>query len=203
VLSPSTTSAVPTTNSTSTTTTTIAPGSTPRTISFTSTSVGKTYGESPFVVSATPSAGGGEVTYRSSNSAVCTVGAVNGEVSLVGTGSCEISASIPASGTYASASSVVPVSVTVSKASLIITASSASIAYSPRLYVVTASYTGFVNGEDAGVLTTLPTCAVQIPGGIDISSIGRHTYATSCSGAVAPNYAISYVGGLLSVSNWS
>lgn len=204
VLSPSTTSAVPTTNSTSTTTTTtIAPGSTPRTISFTSTSVGKTYGESPFVVSATASAGGGEVTYRSSNSAVCTVGSVSGEVSIVGTGSCEISASIPASGTYASASSVVPVSVTVSKASLIITASSASIAYSPRFYVVTASYAGFVNGEDAGVLTTLPTCTVQIPSGFDISSIGRHAYATSCSGAVAPNYAISYVGGILSVSNWS
>lgn len=204
VLSPSTTGAVPTTNSTSTTTTTtIAPGSTPRTISFTSTFVGKTYGDSPFVVSATASAGGGEATYRSSNSAVCTVGSVSGEVSIVGTGSCEISASIPASGTYASASSVVPVSVTVSKASLIITASSASIAYSPRLYVVTASYAGFVNGEDAGVLTTLPTCTVQIPSGFDISSIGRHAYATSCSGAVAPNYAISYVGGILSVSNWS
>ena len=200
VLSPSTTSAVPTTNLT---TTTIAPGSTPRTISFTSTSVGKTYGDSPFVVSATASVGGGEVAYTSSNSAVCTVGAVSGEVSIVGTGSCEISASIPASGTYAPANSLVPVSVTVIKASLTITASSSSIAYSPRLYVVTASYTGFVNGEDAGVLTTLPTCAVQIPGGIDISSIGRHTYATSCSGAVAQNYAISYVGGLLSVSNWS
>ena len=200
VLSPSTTSAVPTTNST---TTTIAPGSTPRTISFTSTSVGKTYGDSPFVVSATASVGGGEVAYTSSNSAVCTVGAVSGEVSIVGTGSCEISASIPASGTYAPANSLVPVSVTVNKASLTITASSASIAYSPRLYVVTASYAGFVNGEDVGVLTTLPTCAVQIPGGIDISSIGRRTYATSCSGAVAQNYAISYVGGLLSVSNWS
>ena len=200
VLSPSTTSAVPTTNST---TTTIAPGSTPRTISFTSTSVGKTYGDSPFVVSATASVGGGEVAYTSSNSAVCTVGEVSGEVSIVGTGSCEISASIPASGTYAPANSLVPVAVTVNKASLTITASSSSIAYSPRLYVVTASYTGFVNGEDAGVLTTLPTCAVQISGGIDISSIGRRTYATSCSGAVAQNYAISYVGGLLSVSNWS
>jgi hypothetical protein len=98
---------------------------------------------------------------------------------------------------------LVPVSVTVNKASLTITASSASIAYSPRLYVVTAAYKGFVNGDDSGVLTTLPTCAVLIPGGVDISSVGRHTYATSCSGAVAPNYDISYVGGVLSVSNWS
>lgn len=52
VLSPSTTSAVPTTNSTSTTTTTVAPGSTSRTISFTSTTAVKTYGGLPFVVSA-------------------------------------------------------------------------------------------------------------------------------------------------------
>jgi len=203
VLSPSTTSAVPTTNSTSTTTTTVAPGSTSRTISFTSTTAVKTYGGLPFVVSAIASVGGGEVTYTSSNSAVCTVNSMSGEVSVVGTGSCEISAAIPASGMYAPANSLIPVSVTVNKASLTITASSASIAFSPRLYVVTAEYSGFVNGEDSGVLTTLPTCAVQIPGGFDISSVGRHTYATSCSGAIAPNYVISYVGGLLSVSNWS
>ena len=196
VLSPSSTSV-------STTTTTIAPGSISRTISFTSTSEVKTYGDSPFTVSATASIGSGDITYTSSNSAVCTVSSVSGEVSIVGTGSCEISAAIPASGTYAPASSLVPVSVIVNKASLTITASSASIAYSPRLYVVTAAYKGFVNGDDSGVLTTLPTCAVLIPGGVDISSVGRHTYATSCSGAVAPNYDISYVGGVLSVSNWS
>jgi len=196
VLSPSSTSV-------STTTTTIAPGSISRTISFTSTSEVKTYGDTPFTVSATASIGIGDITYTSSNSAVCTVSSVSGEVSIVGTGSCEISAAIPASGTYAPASSLVPVSVTVNKASLTITASSASIAFSPRRYVVTAAYAGFVNGEDVGVLTTLPTCTVLIPGGVDISSVGRHTYATSCSGAVAPNYDISYVGGVLSVSNWS
>jgi hypothetical protein len=196
VLSPSSTSV-------STTTTTIAPGSISRTISFGSTFEAKTYGDSPFTVLATASIGIGDITYTSSNSAVCTVSSVSGEVSIVGTGSCEISAAIPASGTYAPASSLVPVSVIVNKASLTITASSASIAFSPRRYVVTAAYKGFVNGDDSGVLTTLPTCAVLIPGGVDISSVGRHTYATSCSGAVAPNYDISYVGGVLSVSNWS
>jgi len=196
VLSPSSTSV-------STTTTTIAPGSISRTISFASTSEVKTYGDSPFTVSATASIGSGDITYASSNSNVCTIGATSGQVSIVGAGSCNISAAITASGTFASANTSVPVSVTVNKASLVITASSASIAYSPRLYVVTASYAGFVNGDDSGVLTTLPTCAVLIPGGVDISSVGRHTYATSCSGAVAPNYDISYVGGVLSVSNWS
>ena len=193
----------PSSTSVSTTTTTIAPGSISRTISFASTSEVKTYGDSPFTVSATASIGSGDITYASSNSNVCTIGATSGQVSIVGAGSCNISAAITASGTFASANTSVPVSVTVNKASLVITASSASIAYSPRLYVVTASYAGFVNGDDSGVLTTLPTCAVLIPGGVDISSVGRHTYATSCSGAVAPNYDISYVGGVLSVSNWS
>ena len=193
----------PSSTSVSTTTTTIAPGSISRTISFTSTSEVKTYGDSPFTVSATASIGSGDITYASSNSNVCTIGATSGQVSIVEAGSCNISAAITASGTFASANTSVPVSVTVNKASLVITASSASIAYSPRLYVVTASYAGFVNGDDSGVLTTLPTCAVLIPGGVDISSVGRHTYATSCSGAVAPNYDISYVGGVLSVSNWS
>jgi len=197
VLSPSTTGAVPTT------TTTIAPGSISRTISFTSTSAVKTYGDTPFTVSATASIGSGDITYASSNSNVCTIGATSGQVSIVGAGSCNISAAVTASGTFASVNTSVPVSVTVNKAALVITASSASIAYSPRLYLVTASYKGFVNGDDSGVLTTLPTCVVLIPGGVDISSVGRHTYATSCSGAVAPNYDISYVGGLLSVSNWS
>ena len=109
-------------------TTTIAPGSISRTISFGSTFEAKTYGDSPFTVLATASIGIGDITYTSSNSAVCTVSSVSGEVSIVGTGSCEISAAIPASGTYAPASSLVPVSVIVNKASLTITASSASIA---------------------------------------------------------------------------
>ena len=196
VLSPSSTSV-------STTTTTIAPGSISRTISFGSTSEVKTYGDSSFTVSATASIGSGVITYTSSNSNVCTIDTTSGQVSIVGAGSCDISAAITASGTYAPENTSVPVAVTVNKASLTITASSASIAYSPRLYVVTAAYKGFVDGDDSGVLTTLPTCAVLIPGGVDISSVGRHTYATSCSGAVAPNYDISYVGGVLSVSNWS
>ena len=111
VLSPSSTSV-----STTTTTTTIAPGSISRTISFGSTFEAKTYGDTPFTVSATASIGIGDITYTSSNSAVCTVSSVSGEVSIVGTGSCEISAAIPASGTYAPASSLVPVSVIVNKA---------------------------------------------------------------------------------------
>jgi hypothetical protein len=92
--------------------------------------------------------------------------------------------------------------VTVSKASLTITASSASIAFSPRRYEVTAAYSGFVNGENSSALISLPTCVIVKPGDFETSSNDRNTYATSCSGATSFNYSISYVGGILSVSNW-
>lgn len=184
--------------------TTNAPGSVLRTLGFEVTApVLKTFGDVAFTVSpATPSVGSGEVVYSSTNTAVCTVNAQSGEVSLIGAGDCEISATVTANGTYASASTTTNVSVTVNKASLTITASSASIAFSPRRYVVTAVYTGFVNGENASVFTTLPTCAVVRPSDFEISSNDRRTYATSCSGATSLNYDISYVGGVLTVSNW-
>jgi hypothetical protein len=183
---------------------TIALGSIPRTIEFGSISaVVKSYGDVLFTISpATPSVGSGEVVYSSTNTAVCTVGAQSGEVSVVGTGGCEISAAVPASGTYAPAVTTTNVAVTVNKASLTITASSASIAFSPRSYVVTAAYSGFVNGEDSSVFTVLPTCAVLQPSDFETSSNDRNKYATSCSGAASLNYEFSYVGGVLTVSNW-
>jgi hypothetical protein len=184
---------------------TIAPGSVPRTIQFGSTStVVKSYGDVAFTISpATPSVGSGEVVYSSTNTAVCTVGAQSGEVSVVGTGGCEITAAVPASGTYAPAVTSSNVSIVVNKTNLTITASSALIAFSPRRYVVTASYSGFVNGEDSSVLTALPTCVVVRPSDFEISSNDRNKYATSCSSATSLNYDISYVGGVLSVSDWN
>ena len=183
---------------------TTAPGSVPRTIEFGSISTFvKSYGDVAFTISpATPSVGSGEVVYSSTNTAVCTVGAQSGEVSVVGTGGCEIAAAIPASGTYAPAVTSTNVSLAVNKAKLTVTASSASIAFSPRRYLATAVYSGFVNGEDSSVFTAFPTCLVLRPSDFETSSNDRKKYATSCSGATSLNYDISYVGGVLSVSDW-
>ena len=182
--------------------TTIAAGSVVRTLAFgVTTPALKSYGDVAFTVSlATPSVGGGEVTYSTSNTAVCVVDALSGEVSVVGAGGCEISATVPVNGIYASATTSTNISVTVNKASLIITASSASVAFSPRRYEVTAAYTGFVNGEDSSVFTSIPRCVVVKPSDYETSSNDRRTYATSCNGATALNYDISYVGGVLSIS---
>ena len=183
---------------------TITPGSVSRTVSFSSTtSVVKTYGDSLFAISlASPSIGSGEVRYSSSNMSVCAINASSGEVALIGAGICEVSATVATSGIYASASTTENVFVNVNKAPLMITASSASIAYAPWRYVVTASYLGFVNGENPDVLSTLPTCLVVQPSDFEISSNDRRTYATSCNGAAALNYDISYIGGVLTVSSW-
>jgi hypothetical protein len=58
------------------------------------------------------------------------------------------------------------------------------------------SYSGFVNGDTAASLTTLPTCTTNYTEGAPV--VGPYT--TSCSGASATNYAISYVPGTVTVT---
>ena len=180
-----------------------APGSVSRTIAFGSISpVVKSYGDVGFTISpATPSAGSGAVTYSSSNIAVCVVDAVSGAVSIVGAGGCEISAAVPANDVYAPAVTSAKVLVSVNKAPLTVTASSASISFSPWRYIVTAEYSGFVLGENSSVLMKLPKCVVLRSSDFETSSNDRLTYSTACSGAKSLNYDISYVGGVLAVLN--
>ena len=75
-------------------------------------------------------------------------------------------------------------------APLVITASSASTTYGASAPSVTPSYEGFVNGDSASSLGTAPTCSTTVS---PTSPVGN--YNTSCSGAVDPNYSISYVNG--------
>jgi len=84
--------------------------------------------------------------------------------------------------------------VTVTPAPLTVTASSAPDTYGNAPPAITASYTGFVNGDDDSSLTTPATCTTPATAS---SPVG--TYATSCSGAVDPNYDITYVNGAVVV----
>ena len=84
--------------------------------------------------------------------------------------------------------------VEVNAASLTITASSPSATYGGAVPGVTATYSGFVNGDSASALGTAPTCSTSATSG---SPAGN--YPTSCSGAVDPNYSISYVDGQATV----
>ena len=60
---------------------------------------------------------------------------------------------------------------------------------------LTATYVGFVNGENTNALTTPPTLSTTA---IDSSPAG--TYSITASDAVATNYTISYTDGTLTVA---
>ena len=84
--------------------------------------------------------------------------------------------------------------VNVTPANLTVTASSASMTYGGSVPTVTASYSGFVNGDSASALTTKPTCSTTATSSSPVGS-----YATSCSGAVDANYAITSVAGTVAI----
>jgi hypothetical protein len=79
----------------------------------------------------------------------------------------------------------------VTKAPLTITASNTSTAYG-TVPTVTASYSGFVNGQTNTVLTTQPTCSSTVTA---TTAVGTSTGANTCSGAAAANYSFTYVAG--------
>ncbi len=88
-------------------------------------------------------------------------------------------------------------SLTVTPAPLTITANSATTTYGAALPALTASYTGFVNGDMAGNLTFPPIITTTATPG---SHVSGSPYSIIASGAVDADYAISYVNGTLTVT---
>ena len=84
---------------------------------------------------------------------------------------------------------------TVTSAALTITADNQTKVYGAELPALTASYSGFVNGDTSASLTTQPTLTTTATAHSDTGA-----YAVTASGAVDPDYTISYVGGTLTVS---
>jgi len=86
-------------------------------------------------------------------------------------------------------------SLSVTPATLTITADNKSKVYGQTNPALTAAYSGFINGDNASNLTTQPTLTTTATTN---SSVGN--YAITASGAVATNYTVSYVAGSLSVT---
>ena len=84
---------------------------------------------------------------------------------------------------------------TVMPAALTITASNQAKTYGAAVPTLTASYAGLVNGDTAASLTTAPMLMTKATATSPVNS-----YAITASGAVDPNYAISYVAGQLTVT---
>jgi hypothetical protein len=110
-------------------------------------------------------------------------------------GSYAITASSAVSSDYAI--SYVFGSLSVTPAPLTITAGNATKMYGAALPALTASYTGFVNGESAGSLATRPMLATTASAG---SSVLPSGYAIIASGASDPDYSISYQPGTLLIT---
>ncbi len=83
----------------------------------------------------------------------------------------------------------------VQTAPLTITASSGSMPYGATPPAITPSYSGFVAPDTAASLNPGPTCTTTATASSPVGS-----YRTSCSGAVDPTYAISYVAGTETVT---
>jgi len=132
------------------------------------------------------------VTYLSSNTAVATI--VGNTVTIVGAGSTTITAS-QASNTNYNAAADVPQPLTVTKAALTITADNKTRVQGLINPVLTASYSGFVSGNNSSALITLPSLSTTATAA---SVFG--TYPIIIGGATAANYTITHTNGILTVT---
>ena len=86
---------------------------------------------------------------------------------------------------------------TVNPVTLTITAVNKSKVYGAALPTLTASYSGFVNGDTSTSLTTQPTLSTTAT---SASHVSGSPYTITASGAIDADYNISYVGGSLTVT---
>ncbi len=86
---------------------------------------------------------------------------------------------------------------TVTPAPLTITADNQSMVYGTALPSLTASYSGFVNGDTPASLSTPPTLSTPATADSDVSG---SPYSITASGAADADYTISYVPGTLTVT---
>ncbi len=147
----------------------------------------KTYGDPDFTVSATASSG---LPVSFTAQGTCTVS--DSGVHITGAGSCTITAQQAGNASYNAATDVAQ-SFNIVKRSVTITAEDKSKPYGAALPALTVSYTGLVNGDTAPATppTVTTTATASSPAG---------TYPITASGALDPNYTISYVDGTLTVT---
>ena len=77
-------------------------------------------------------------------------------------------------------SSSAPVTQTVSRATLTVTADDQSMVYGSALPVLTVSYRGFVNEDTAGVLSGSPTLTAAATAGSDVGSYIKSDTRAKC-----------------------
>ncbi|MBV6645266.1 MAG: BspA family leucine-rich repeat surface protein, partial [Cyclobacteriaceae bacterium] len=162
-----------------------------QTISFTEIGT-KTYGDEPFTIEATSSSTLEVDLQLTSGEDVVSFAA--GVVTILRAGEFVLEAS--QEGTDLIAPIVTQETFTIGQASLTITAQDKEVTFGDELPALTYEVEGLVNNEMEEVaFTTLPMLNT-----IATSTSDAGDYTIEASGAIAPNYAISYISGTLSIA---
>jgi len=114
---------------------------------------------------------------------------------VLGAGNQTLSVSFAPTDSIDYTSATASAAINVTPASLAITAASSSRSYGQANPLFTATYSGFVNGDTTTVLAGTLNCTTTAT---PSSPVG--TYPITCSGLTATNYAISFVPGVLTVT---
>jgi uncharacterized repeat protein (TIGR02543 family) len=155
--------------------------------------VSKTYGASTFDLTAPTSSTPGTWSYLSATASVISLS--GNSATVAGTGTSVITATFtPDDTTNYNSSGTIFMTVTVSKPTIAITASSHTVTFGGSVPTITPSYSSFVNGEGPSVLSGL-TCSTSYT---TTTSVGITT--STCSGATANNYSFSYTSGEITVT---
>ncbi|TAK93698.1 MAG: Ig-like domain repeat protein [Verrucomicrobia bacterium] len=154
----------------------------------------KTYGDAAFALSATASSG-----LAVSFSVVSGPATISGTtLTITGAGTVTVRASQAGDANWNTATPM-DRSFTVAKASLTITADNQTRTYGAANPSLTVSYNGFVNGEDASVLTGSPVLSTTATPASPVS--GSPYPITVAAGTLASaNYSFSFIAGSLTVT---
>ena len=162
----------------------------PQQVTWTAMPAQAAYGDT--VQAAAQGASGQPATFTAGPARVCTAtGPSKATITMVGVGYCVVDADLAEDAGYFAARD--RRTITVTKASLTIAADKITRVYGSNPPSYTASYTGLVNGDTAGDLTS-----PSFTGAPASSSVG--TYPIRVSGVTNPNYDVKYVDGVETVT---
>jgi gliding motility-associated-like protein len=152
----------------------------------------KTYGDPAFAPVATSSDTTIAITYTSSDPGVATI--VNGQIQITGAGITIITANQPADSVYSAAPPVTQ-TLTVMPAPLVGTVDDKSRPYESKDPPFTVTFTGFVYEDGPAQLTGKPVITTTA-----VASSPAGPYPITASGDVSPNYTVTYIPGILTVT---
>lgn len=151
------------------------------------------YGSSSFDLGDPDSSSPGYWSFSSGSTSVASISGRT--VTIVGYGNSTITATFtPTDTTNYVSGGTITMSFSVQKAALTVTASSHTVAYGDAIPAITPTYSGFVNGDSSTVVSGI-ACSTTYT---TTTAVG--TAGSSCTGASASNYSVTYTGGTITVN---